>query len=96
MEASRRIQKIGAHLSSAVTSIGSSGNASAGARESPDDIVIVDAIRTPITRAKKVLHTSFNENEVQYLPVQLPGAVRISVGIRKSRSPHPAGVCRRG
>ncbi|CAN0374923.1 unnamed protein product, partial [Scytosiphon promiscuus] len=46
MEATRRMEMIGSHLSA-------SSGALAGARDSPDDIVIVDAIRTPITRARK-------------------------------------------
>lgn len=47
MEPARRMEMIGSHLSA-------SAGAMAGARDSPDDIVIVDAIRTPITRARKV------------------------------------------
>ncbi|CAN0114621.1 unnamed protein product [Scytosiphon promiscuus] len=47
MEATRRMEMIGSHLSA-------SSGALAGARDSPDDIVIVDAIRTPITRARKI------------------------------------------
>ncbi|CAM9393169.1 unnamed protein product [Ectocarpus sp. 6 AP-2014] len=47
MEAARRMEVIGSHLSA-------SSGALAGARDRPDDIVIVDAIRTPITRARKI------------------------------------------
>ena len=47
MDPARRMERIGSHLSA-------SAGALAGARDSPDDIVIVDAIRTPITRARKV------------------------------------------
>lgn len=47
MEAARRMEVIGSHLSA-------SSGALTGARDRPDDIVIVDAIRTPITRARKV------------------------------------------
>ncbi|CAN0389118.1 unnamed protein product, partial [Ectocarpus sp. 12 AP-2014] len=46
MEAARRMEVIGSHLSA-------SSGALAGARDRPDDVVIVDAIRTPITRARK-------------------------------------------
>lgn len=42
MEASRRMDRIGLHLSARSNSA------------SDDDIVVVDAIRTAITRAKKV------------------------------------------
>lgn len=51
MEAARRMEVIGSHLSA-------SSGALAGSRDSPDDIVIVDAIRTPITRARKVNNSS--------------------------------------
>ncbi|CBJ49265.1 3-ketoacyl-CoA thiolase [Ectocarpus siliculosus] len=47
MEAARRMEVIGSHLSA-------SSGALAGAQDRPDDIVIVDAIRTPITRARKI------------------------------------------
>lgn len=54
MEASRRMNRIGSHISAveAGATVGTAA-ALAGAQDSPDDIVIVDAIRTPITRAKK-------------------------------------------
>ena len=48
MEAARRMERIGSHVSA------SAMGPRAGTRDCPDDIVIVDAIRTPITRAKKV------------------------------------------
>lgn len=51
MEASRRIDRIGSHISAA-------DPLPRGACDTPDDIVIVDAIRTPITRAKKVQQVS--------------------------------------
>ncbi|CAN0389459.1 unnamed protein product, partial [Scytosiphon promiscuus] len=47
MEAARRMDRIGSHVSA------SAMGPRAGTRDSPDDVVIVDAIRTPITRAKK-------------------------------------------
>lgn len=53
MEASRRMDRIGSHMSAAAAAT-APASAVAGARDSPDDVVIVDAIRTPITRAKKV------------------------------------------
>lgn len=50
MAASRRMDRIASHL----TDGNNSHHAGPRARSSADDVVIVDAIRTPITRAKRV------------------------------------------
>lgn len=64
MEAARRMEVIGSHISA-------SAGALAGARDSPDDIVIVDAIRTPITRARKVLLLCACMHTIHSCPVVL-------------------------
>lgn len=63
MEAARRMERIGSHISA------SAGGALAGSRDNPDDIVIVDAIRTPITRARKV--------RVRQMVMRLPLHIRV-------------------
>lgn len=56
MEASRRVDRIGSHISA-------SGMPSKAAHDALQDIVVVDAIRTPITRAKKVRLRSWAHND---------------------------------
>lgn len=55
-DGARRMDRIGSHLSAGAGWGGAGGRAatprSSSARD--DDVVVVDAIRTPITRAKKV------------------------------------------
>eukprot|EP00903_Cladosiphon_okamuranus_P010416 g9852.t1 len=62
---------LGSHLSA-------SAGALAGARDSPDDIVIVDAIRTPITRAKR---GAFKDTTPDVLLAEVLSAVLARSGV---------------
>ncbi|CAM9619370.1 unnamed protein product, partial [Choristocarpus tenellus] len=52
-DASRRLHLLGSHLAASPAVAEELSSEASRSQTSPDDIVIVDAIRTPITKAKR-------------------------------------------